>query len=865
MYWRRLWNTIRTGRLHREIDREVAFHVDERADDLMAQGLSEHEARREARAQFGNSLVFAELVRDADVWMWLDARLRDLRHAARSLARAPGFTATVVATLGIGIGANLAVFSALDAVLLRPLAFPDADRLVQIRQIQERTAESNIAPIRLEDWQRMNSTFEAITGYYTENVSDTSGSMPERVRRAFVAPRFFQVWGVPLAFGRTFTESDEHGGMSVIVSHRYWHARLNADPNVLGRTLRLGSTTYPVIGVLPASFLFPDRDVDLWFPVSLDAGYSRSRQATWYVGIGRLRPGTSAADARANLALVQSQLGKQYPDSDAKIGVDVVPLKEVAVGGVRRSLWIVFGAVSMLLLITCTNTAAILLSRAVQRQHEISVRVSLGASRGAVAAQVLAETMLLSIVGGALGLLLAVGLIHVFRTTAPDLPRLDEVAIDGRILVYTLATILGVTVVCGGLPALRAGRGRRPASLVASRRTLVSSRIPAHSVLVVAQVAMSVVLLAGAGLLVRSFQQLARVDRGFEADRVLTFRVSGSYAETMDHARLRARIDDALERIRAVPGVLAAATTLFAPGVPVDFENTFTLVESEADRTQRLVADLRVVSPEYFDTMSIAVVEGETCRRQPVELPPELMVNRTFATRYLANRSSAVGLHLRGDASRSLPGRIVGVVADSRERGLDRTPGPAVYPCNSAPNPTPLFLVRAQGSIAELTSSLRLAMRDQDPLRSLYDAAPLEERIGRAFAANRVRTRLLVAFAGMALALACVGLYGTLSYSISLRRREVGLRLALGAARGGIVGHFLFEALRGVVVAIVLGLCLALGLTRLLSGMLFGVSPTDPIVLTSVAAIVIAVAALAAILPAMKAARVPPIVALQEN
>jgi putative ABC transport system permease protein len=446
MKWQRFWNTIRTAPIEREIDREVAFHVEERVDELVAQGWNEMDARREAQAQFGNRMLQAERVRDADVWGWLDRRLRDVRHAARALAHSPGFAATVIATLAIGIGANTAVFSAIDAVLLRPLPFTDGDRLVQLRQVQERSAESNIAPIRLEDWNRMSSTFEAITGYYTENVTDTSGAIPERVRRAFVAPRFLKVWGIAPAVGRGFTEVDHRGsGMPVvIVSDRYWRARMNAAPNALGRTVRIGSTGYQIVGVMPRSFLFPDRAVDLWLPVGIDNGYASSRLATWYLGVGRLKGGVSLADARANLALVQSQLGLQYPATDSKLGVDVQLLKEVTIGATRQSLWVVFGAVTVLLLITCTNVAALLLSRAVQRRREVAVRVALGASRRAVAAHVLTETLLLVIAGAGFGLLLAVGALHLARASAPDLPRLDEVVLDARIVGYTLLVVPSV-------------------------------------------------------------------------------------------------------------------------------------------------------------------------------------------------------------------------------------------------------------------------------------------------------------------------------------------------------------------------------------------------------------------------------------
>lgn len=354
MSWlRRLLNTLRGDRVRRDIDREVSFHMAERADELRSKGLGEEEAMRQARLQFGSPLLHAERTRDMDIAGWLDAMLRNIRYAIRTLARAPAFTFTVVLTLALGIGANSAVFSALDAVLLRPLPFPDSDRLMWLNQTHERNAGTGIAPVRLEEWNRLNSTFTAITGYYTEDVSETSGDLPEKVTRAFVAPLFLQVWGIAPALGRGFaaTEHRVGGPSAVLISDRYWRTRLRADPHVLDRSVRIGTTSFPIIGVMPASFWFPDRDVDLWFPVPVDAEYAQSRRITWYNGVGRVEPGVTFEQARDNLAAVQAQLAEQYPDPDAEIGVEVVPLKEVTVSGVRSSLWLLFGAVSVLLLI----------------------------------------------------------------------------------------------------------------------------------------------------------------------------------------------------------------------------------------------------------------------------------------------------------------------------------------------------------------------------------------------------------------------------------------------------------------------------------------------------------------------------------
>jgi len=867
MSWlQRLWNTVRAERVQDDIEREISFHIAERTDQLRSEGLSDEESTRRARLQFGNVTVQAERTRDVDIALWLDALLRNVRYALRTLGRTPGFTAAVVLTLALGIGANTAVFSAINAVLLQPLPFPDGDRLMRLSQRQERSAETKIAPIRLEDWNRLNSTFEAITGYFMEDVSETSGDVPEKVRRAWVTPRFLQVWGIAPALGRGFTDADHQPGASsaVLISDGYWRRRFGADPDVLRRSIRTGSASSPIVGVMPASFLFPDRDVEMWFPTPTGNKFAQFRNATWYVGIGRVKPGVTLEQARSNLAAVQAQLAEQYPETD-KLGVEVVPLKETAVSGVRSSLWLLFGAVTVLLLITCTNIAALLLSRAAHRRRETAVRLSLGATRTAVAAQMLTETGVLAFAGAGLGLLVALGGFAAFRSVAMDLPRMDEVALDRRILLYTLATAVTVAVLCGLLPAIRTARGGLAGASNEGGRTQVSPRNSVQWLLVGTQVALSVTLLVGAGLLVRSFQELSRVDPGFVSSRVLTFRMSGNWAETADYDRLVRRIDGTLDELRAIPGVDAAATTVMLPGVPARYEPTFELVEAQGDTDARMVAESRVVSPEYFATIQIPLLDGEPCRRQPRGGTREVMVNRTFADRYLSAWPSAVGLHLSADNRSSSPGRIVGIVGDARERGLDRDPGPIVYPCHSAPNPSPNFLVRTRGEPVAMAQAVRLKMKELEPLRAVYDIAPLEERIGDAFMQNRLRTVLLALFALTALSLACVGLYGTLSYVVSLRRREVGLRLALGAARSDIIRQFLGQGLRVAGWACICGLALSIASTRVLASMLYGVSPSDPVTLSSVVAIVLVVAGLAAVVPATRAAYVEPMRVLREE
>lgn len=873
MGWmQRLANTIRSGRVERDIRREVAFHIAERADELRAEGLSDEEAARHARAAFGNPTLQAERTRDADVTRIADTVLRDVRYAVRTLYRTPGFTVAAIATLALGIGANTAVFSALDTVLFRPLPFPDADRLVDVRQLQEGRTESFIAPPRLSDWSRLNSSFEAITGYYMDDVSETSGDFPERVRRAFVTPGFVEVWGVAPAIGRGFN-AEEHrfgGPSAIVISERFWRTRMAADPHVLQRQVRLGGGAVPIVGVMPSTFRFPDRNVDLWSPSQVDAPYAQSREATWYTAVGRLRPGVTASQAQADLRAVQDGLAAIYPDTDRGVGVAVVPLKERTVAGAGASLWLLFGAVTVLLVIACTNIAALLLARAAHRRHEIAVRVSLGASRLAVAAQLLTETAVLAIAAGGAGLIVAYGATLALKRAAADLPRIDEMAIDARVLLYTLACTLAVAFLCGILPAFRTASGA--AARGGQLRTQVSTRSPIQWILVGAQVALSVTLLTIAGLLARSFLELSRVDPGFQTDRILTFRVSGSWAETSDYPRLLQRIDSSIDALAALPGVEAAATTGWAlPGVPEQWESRFDIAEASGAGVPSIVAEGRSVSPEYFATMGIPLVAGEPCRRttggDPQDPEQPVMVNRALVDRFLSDRPSAIGLHLRdvSGAQARPAGRISGIVGNARERGLDRDPGPTVYWCSSAPNPTPYFLVRTAGDPRSSVQDVRLTMKAIEPLRSVYEIAPLEERLGDAFAENRLRTALLALFAASALSLSIVGLYGTLSYVVSQRRREVGLRLALGAGRGRIVSHFALLGMRVVGLACATGLGLALIASRTLGGMLFGVTPSDPITFGAVLAIVGGATALAVLLPATRAAWLEPMRVLREQ
>ncbi|HEY2858105.1 MAG TPA: ABC transporter permease [Terracidiphilus sp.] len=851
----------------KSIEREIAFHVEEETERYVAQGVEPAEARRRALVDLGGAEQARQSTREVHVPAWREMLLFNLKAALRFMRRAPGFSLAVIVTLALGIGANSAVFSVIDAVVLRPLPFPDGDQLVEIMQADMHGRDANhfVAPVRLEDWNRMNQTFQGISGWYLDDMSETSGPLPEKVTEAMVAPRFLQVMGVQPVVGRGFTEPEEHWGSggAVLISWEYWQRRFHGDPAAVGGKIHFGQTGYPIVGVMPRGFAYPNRDVDIWQPSAPDAPFALRRDATWFTVVGRMKRGVELKRATADLLAVQAQLGNQFPKPDADLTVQTEALKETVVGGVRNSLWLLYGSVTLLLLIACSNIAALLLARTAEREHEISIRYSLGASRRAIVAQILTEVFALALAGSLGGLAVAATAERGFHLLVNALPRAQEIALNWRVAGYSLATGVVTTLLCGLLPALKGTRRGLAQALAAGGRTQVSTKNRVQWALVGVQVMLAVTLLLGAGLLLRSMREIALVRPGFDPENVLTFQVSGSWGETSDMKTVIARIDRTLEGLRSMPGVEAVATANALPGASFRYDVAFK-VDGKTDPAHPMLADSRMVSSGYFQAVRIPLLAGETCRE--ASATSDAMVNRAFVEKYLGG-GSAIGRQVAAVAYNDfMPVGIVrGVVGDAREEGINKPVEPTVYSCFSAPSPFPTYLLRAHGNAAGMADAVRKRIHELEPGRSVYAMTLLQEHLDESFTENRLRTWLLTLFAAAAVSLACIGLYGTLSYLVRLRRREVGVRLALGALRGRIVAQFLMQGLRVTALGCAAGVALGMAGGRLLQGMLYGVTALDAPTYVGTVAVIVAVAALALLIPAVRAARVEPAQVLRQN
>lgn len=795
--------------------------------------------------------------------------MKQWQIAMRALARRPGYSITAVLMLMLGVGATSALFSLVDTVLLKPLPYPGSDRLVTVLEASPSKSkkDSLIAPARLADWSRMNQSFDAIAGLYSENVTDTSGAEPERLAGRRVSPRFFDVFGMAPLLGRTFTpEEDVEGGpASAVISYGFWTRRFGQDAQVVGKRLVLGGRGYTIVGVMPKEFMAPS--TDLWLPAQLAAFLMRMREARFYSGVGRMKAGVTIAQAQADLARVQHQLGEQFPQTDKDWSAMVRDLKEAQVGDYRRTLLLVFGAVGLLLLIAIANIAGLTLAQLHQREREMAVRSSVGASRGQVVATVMREVLVIAAAGAALGGAAAYYSVKLMARLFADLPRIAELRFDWRALAFTALASLIAAILFGLIPALQSTRADLAPMLAESSRSVSGGNRQLQRALVVAQLAFTVLLLSSAGLLLRSYYNLTRVDAGFDASHAIAFHVGAAWNE--DRSRIGRLQQQILEELQRMPGVDAAGFTNFLPatGATLNYQVVVEGMASTQEASTFTVGE-RTVTAGYLQALKVPLLAGGWCPAlQPWDTkePAKVMVNRRFVDSF-ANGQNVVGrhLHFAEDGPSAVGLEIVGVLGDVREDGLSASPSPYVYACLRAGAwPDPDYLVRTHGDPRALTQQIRKVIHDVAPNRAVFGVKMLDTVLDDALEQPRLNMRFLGLFAIAAMLLASVGLYSLIALMVTARSREIGVRIALGADRSRIVGLVLAGATRLFAAGIIIGLILTVGMDRLLRSALFEVSPLDAYSLTGAVAILAVVSAIAAFLPARRASAIDPIEAMR--
>jgi len=798
--------------------------------------------------------------------------VQDIRYAIRLLLKRPGFAAVAILTLALGIGATTAIFTVVNAVLLSPLPFRDAERLVEVRIISKNGEDFPLPDADFLAWRSENQTSDAIAVYWASRATLTGDGVPERIGSAAVTDRFFDVLGARALIGRVFQEGDDKPGAAklVILSHAFWTRRFRADPGVVGRTVLLGGVSHMVVGVMPAGFRFPLEDIDAWSTLTMNPP---TRRGPYYTtGIARLKPGVGIAELRANLGTVAAGLKRQYPAPEDWT-IDAVPLQDAIVGDVRRILYVLLGAVGFLLLIATANVANLLLARAATREREIAVRGALGAGRRRIVAQLITESVVLAIVSGLVGLLLAAWGAQGLLAMAPQgIPRLDEVRMHVPVFLFAL----GVASICGvgfGLvPALRASRtplvetlkdGARGASGTYHRRV--------QRLLVVAEIALALILSAGAGLMIRSFAELQRVSPGFDPGHLLTFEVSLPSASYKEDAAVRRFYDALVQKLEAVPGVRSVGLTVSLPPNLLQVTDNFMVDGQVLPPNQSApVGPVVMASDALFATLGVPLIRGRVFdARDEVGGPPTVIVNDALARKYLPG-VDAVGRHLKiGGPERPIGPKnpwmeIVGVVGDIKYSGLEAAPEPTYYmPYRQNPWNGQFVVVRTTSDPAALGSAARAAVAALDKDIPVARLRTMDDVMTASVAPPKFRTVLVTIFALVGLLLAAIGIYGVMAYAVSERTHELGVRIALGAERGDVVRLVLGEVLVLAAAGVALGLAGAFATTRLIQSLLFGVTTTDGMTFAGISALMFVTALAASYLPTRRALRVDPMTALR--
>jgi predicted permease len=803
----------------------------------------------------------------------METLIQDIGYSFRRLRKGPGFALVAVATLALGIGANAAIFSAVNAVLLRPLPYPEPDRLMVVNHVWK-GRPAVLSPQNFLDFEHETKSFEALAVFDTDGATLTGRGEPVQLATGETSATFFDVLRVIPAVGRGFRPDENEPGRNhvVVLSQGLWRERFGGDPAALGQSVILDGMPHEIVGVAPSGFDFP-RGRDLWRPLEYDQQFRTRSRGAWYLsGIGRLRAQVPFEEARAEAATIGARLAAAYPADNEGVGLTVRPLHEAMVGKVRTPLFVLLGAVGLVLLIACANVANLLLSRASAREGELAVRSAMGAGRGRLVRQLLTEAAVLGLLGAAAGLVVAAWGGDLIQALQPrGVPRLDEIRLDRAVVAFTMGCALFTTIVFGTIPAILSTRRSSAVALREGGRGLLSGRGGrVRRGLAVAEMALAVTLLAGAGLLLRSFSQLSRVDPGFQNDSALVFRLSLPDARYADGGAKALFYRRALETFDALPGVQSSAATM---GVPLrGFAFMFSFVvdgRPEVPPAQQPSLETRVVTASYFRTLGIPVVKGRGfADTDDAASPRVVVISREAARRHFAGEDP-IGKRIRlgwGPPEDKTGGIVIGVVGDVKEAGLDEAQAAEIYlPYAQRPVGGMDVVLRTTVPPLSLAAAVRGAVHDLDPDLPVARIETLSQIVAASIAQPRFYTLLLTAFAGTALLLAALGLFGVISVGVSQRTREIGVRMALGARSADVLGLVLREAAMLAVLGIAVGLATALALSRTLSTLLFDLSPRDPLAFVTAPLVLLVTAVLAALLPARRAAHVDPIEALRSE
>src|SRR5215469_12884604 len=866
-----------------DLERELQADLELEEEEQREKGLSPEDARYAARRAFGNTALIREETHEAWGWAQFERLFQDLRYAMRRLGRSPGFTFATALILAVGIGSTTAVFSLVNAVLLRPLPFPESDRLVWVIQ-QDHSLPGNAAEALSYpdyfDWRAQNHTLEGLASYRDGTVTMQLKGESERLEVETVSANFFAVLGARPMLGRDFRWDDEKPGHHVaMLSYSFWQSQLGSANDIIGKSIRMSDHDYTVVGVMPTGFQFPVENPApvLWTSLADDAEGknppTKERGFDVLGVIGRLRPGTTTTQVKADLSVIAANLARLYPDNNKQYSSALVePELAHMIGDTRPALRVLFAAVSLVLLLVCANVAGLLLARGSRRNAEFAVRAAIGASRMAIIRQLLLESLVLSLSGGLAGIGLAFGLIHAMLNLMPlKIPRMQGTSVDGRVLVFVLVVSLVTGLLFGAFPAWRLSCSAPARALGEGSRTVTSGKAQhrLHNGLVVAQTAICMVLLIGSGLLMRSFLRILDVDPGFDRKNVLTSRVGVSF-DQLKHDQHYVFYQQLLGRISALPGVQAASAGWPLPMTDSSATVSFNIQGRPVAQGDEPSASLGVAMPGYFKTMGIPLIAGRAFGEEDgLKGPPTIIINLAFAKKYFPGENP-VGQHIEvraGDDVFEHPVReVVGVVGNIRRKGLTADTDPQYYlPYAQAVITNPYLVVRTNGDPDAIQNAIRTAVRALDRNVPVYQVATMEDRLSKSAAQPRFQAFLFTSFAAIALVLAAVGLYGLLSYVVAQRSMEIGLRLALGAQRSQVLAMIVRRGLLLTLAGVGSGMAISALLTRLVSGMLFHVSPTDPLILMVTALLLLVVSAAASSVPACHAACLDPMKTLHEQ